>query len=490
MNTLVVVTHPKDWPLKIQNVEVVPARSYLMDSQFDLMRRAKVFNLCRHYKYQSFGYYVSLLAEARGHKSIPTVMTMQDIRTPAMVRIASDDLMDKIQKSLAKIQSKKFILSIYFGQNVAKRHVRLATALFKQFPAPFLQATFVRNHQWELHNITAIPFSAIPDEHKDFVYAAAESFFSRGSLRFANRLNHTRFDLAILWDPTDITCPSDRVAIEHFTKAATELGFAVEVISKEDYGRLAEFDGLFIRATTAVNHYTYRFSRRAQAEGLIVIDDPISILRCTNKVYLADLLQHNGISTPRTQILHKGNIRTVIEEIGFPSILKQPDSSSSQGVEKANNREEFLTITSRLLKLSDLLIVQEFLPTDFDWRIGVLNHEPLYASKYYMAEHHWQIVKHDNASGNTDYGLFETIPVEDVPREGLKLALKAANLIGDGLYGVDLKQIGKKWYVIEVNDNPSIDSEVEDLVLKEGLYQQVMSVFLHRIELQKKVRAL
>ena len=34
-----------------------------------------------------------------------------------------------------------------------------------------------------------------------------------------------------------------------------------------------------------LDHHTYGFSRRAAAEGLLVIDDPDSILKCNNKVY-------------------------------------------------------------------------------------------------------------------------------------------------------------------------------------------------------------
>ena len=51
----------------------------------------------------------------------------------------------------------------------------------------------------------------------------------------------------------------------------------------------------------------------------------------------------------------------------------------------------------------------------------------------------------------------ETIPVELAPRQAVSATLKAANLIGDGLYGVDVKESNKKFYVIEVNDNPNID---------------------------------
>jgi glutathione synthase/RimK-type ligase-like ATP-grasp enzyme len=62
--------------------------------------------------------------------------------------------------------------------------------------------------------------------------------------------------------------------------------------------------------------------------------------------------------------------------------------------------------------------------------------------------------------------------------------LHAASLIGDGLYGVDLKQTPKGPVVIEVNDNPSIDSGVEDQVLKDQLYREIMGEFLRRLEIR------
>ncbi|WP_277619302.1 hypothetical protein [Legionella norrlandica] len=59
--------------------------------------------------------------------------------------------------------------------------------------------------------------------------------------------------------------------------------------------------------------------------------------------------------------------------------------------------------------------------------------------------------------------------------------MKSTRLIGDGLYGVDIKSHGNKYYVIEVNDNPNIDHGLEDKILGHNLYQQIMSVFLQRI---------
>jgi glutathione synthase/RimK-type ligase-like ATP-grasp enzyme len=71
--------------------------------------------------------------------------------------------------------------------------------------------------------------------------------------------------------------------------------------------------------------------------------------------------------------------------------------------------------------------------------------------------------------------------VGEAPQVVVDTAVNAARLIGDGLYGVDLKQVGDRCYVIEVNDNPNIDAGNEDGVLKDALYREVMGVFLRRI---------
>ena len=116
MPVLIVTNDPDDWPFDIANVDVVDAWSYLTESKFTVMKNAKVFNLCRSYGYQSTGYYVSLLAEARGHKPMPNITTMQDLKLPAMMRLAEEDLDDLIQKTLSPLTSDEFTLSIYFQE--------------------------------------------------------------------------------------------------------------------------------------------------------------------------------------------------------------------------------------------------------------------------------------------------------------------------------------------------------------------------------------
>jgi len=484
MRNLIIVDNPQNWPLQIPEVEVISSRTYLTDPQFSKQRRVRVYNLCRSYRYQRVGYYVSLLAEARGHQPLPGVMAIQDLKSRTIVRITSDDLDDLIQKSFSSIQSSHFTLSIYFGKNVAKRYDRLSQQLFSQFQAPLLRAEFVRSKQgWVLQSVNPIAAGEIPDEHRPFVVEQARRFFDRPR-RIDAKKENPRYDLAILRDPKEAFPPSDERAIQKFIKAAENLGFYVEEIGKQDYGRLAEFDALFIRETTNVNHYTYRFARRAEAEDLVVIDDPESILRCTNKVFLSELLTQLGISAPKTITISEETKDRVSKELGFPCILKQPDSSFSQGVVKADNREGLERAFVTLFSSSDLLVAQEFMPTEFDWRVGILNEEVLYVCKYFMARKHWQIYERNGK--RTYSGKAECIPVEETPPPVIQTALKAANAIGRGFYGVDLKETNGKVYVIEVNDNPSIDSGFEDAVLKDELYDRIMKVILDRIEQQKE----
>jgi glutathione synthase/RimK-type ligase-like ATP-grasp enzyme len=486
MQNLIVVENTRRWPLAMSGVQIVAAKEYLTDPRFSELRGAKVFNLCRTYGYQSVGYYVSLLAAARGHKPMPSVETIQDLRLSPLVRMVSEDLDAMIQRTLAPLKSGRFMLSIYFGRNLAKRYDRLSSELFNQFPVPFLRAEFTWTDKWQLERIRPIATGEIPDPHRPFVIEQAERYFGRRA-RSRSRQKY-RYDMAILVNAEEDDPPSDAPALRRFAAAAREQGIDVTQIGRDDYGRLAEFDALFIRETTQVNHHTYRFSRRAWAEDMVVIDDPESIVRCTNKVYLSELFARHHVAAPKTLVVHRDNVPEVERVIGFPCVLKEPDSSFSRGVAKASDPVELRARLDALFKKSELIIAQAFVPSEFDWRIGVLAGHALYACKYYMADGHWQIQTTD-ARGRKRFGRVQTLPVEEAPPRVVRLALRCTRLIGDGLYGVDLKERNGRVMVMEVNDNPSIEAGVEDAVLKEELYRAIMRVFRERLDARGLSRA-
>ncbi len=481
---VIVVDHPRDWSAYLPADLLMSASDYIARVGLADGETVKVTNLCRSYRYLEIGYYVSLLAEARGHRAIPSVRTTLELSRKAIYELETDDLDAELQKQLKKRQETVIRFAIYFGRASDPDQQDLADELFERFPCPMLEVELRRNGKWNLHHVRPGNLSTLKGAEQERLAQALLTFLGQ---RWRNPRPRTvsRYDLAILHKTDDRLAPSNARALRNFIKAGKKLGVDVELIERKDYSRLPEYDALFIRETTSIDHHTFRFAKKAEAEGMVVIDDPTSILRCTNKVYLAELLRTNRIKAPRTLVLQQD--RKPGDEDGFeyPIVLKIPDGAFSLGVYKAQNPAEFKEISTRLFRESDLILAQEYLYTDFDWRIGILNRKPLYACQYFMSKSHWQIFKHKDGGGYSE-GDAHTLPIEEVPKAVLQTALKAANLIGDGLYGVDLKQNERGVFVIEVNDNPNLDAGIEDLVLKDKLYQDIIAEFVRRLELQRQ----
>jgi len=291
-----------------------------------------------------------------------------------------------------------------------------------------------------------------------------------------------KFWMAILFDEDEKHPPSDKETIRKFIKTAKDTGISAEIITKHDFASLLEYDSLFIRETTAINHHTYRMAHKAESEGIPVLDDPQSIIRCCNKVFLHELLNSKKVPTPATRIIDRRFDKQLAQEVEYPVVLKIPDESFSRGMVKAETPEKFERGARELLKNSEIILVQEFVKSDFDWRVGVLNNEPIYACKYFMAKGHWQIYNHSSKTLDDLYGDYKAYAISDTPKDVVSVALKAARLIGDGFYGVDLKATENGIYVMEVNDNPSIDAQVEDGVLGDKLYKIIMDHFRYLME--------
>ncbi|TPQ29921.1 RimK family protein [Methylomonas koyamae] len=486
-STLLVVDNLSDWNPYYPSEQVVSFETYLAMEQSDPDQRVRVINLCSSYSYLSDGYYCSLLAEARNHHVIPSVKIINDLGKNALYRLQLEDLNQPLARALKhQHQTGEYRLYSYFGTTPEPAFQELARLLFERFACPILEITLSLEQQWQITDLKAVSPSQL-DDTMQTLFAEALDRFSKKVWRKSRARKNARFDLAILINPAEALPPSNRGALKKFIAVGRQMGVDVELITHNHYGRLPEFDGLFIRETTAIDHHTYRFAKKAEAEGLVVIDDPTSILRCANKVYLADLFRTHKVPSPKTWILHKGNTEHLdkLEAIaGFPVVIKVPDGSFSRGIVKVNNRAELETKVGELFEQSALLLAQEFLYTDFDWRIGIFNHKALYACRYFMVKNHWQIYRH--GTNRTDSGNFATLPTFEVPKPVLDAALKATQPIGNGLYGVDVKEINGKGYVIEVNDNPSIDSGVEDKYLGEELYRAIIGELLRRMENRSK----
>ncbi len=481
--TLIVVDKLKDWEPFYPSEQVVSFKAYLEGGMDSGAGRVQVINLCKGYRYLADGYYCSLLAEARGHHVIPSVQVLNDLGRRALYRLQLDTLAQSLERALSGHRKEGCIrIMSYFGTTTEPAYRDLVRKLFELMPCPVLEIDLRYRHGWEVAALRAVSPQDLDDEAQT-AFAEALDRYSRQVWRRARKRRRYRYDMAILVNPEEQLPPSDSGALKRFIRAGRELGIDVELIKKRDYLRLTEYDALFIRETTAIDHHTYRFARKAEAEGLVVVDDPVSILRCTNKVYLADLFRTRKVPAPRSRILYRNSpalVEQLESEFGYPVVIKVPDGSFSRGVIKVHDRAELKATLKDLFRKSALLLAQEFFYTEFDWRIGIFNNTPLYACRYYMVRNHWQIYRHGGPQ--TDSGQFDTLPIADAPRDVLNAALAATRPIGNGLYGVDVKEKDGKGYVIEVNDNPSIERGIEDRHLGTELYRQIMGEFLRRME--------
>lgn len=481
---LIIIDQPDDWAPYYPTASLVTAQEFLTRNELG-QKGQLVFNLCSDMDYMSSGYYCSLLAEARGAKVMPSVKTLNDLSNyehDSLIRIKAARNPKLPAGNPTASDQTDIVLQVFFGKCQQTEWLPLARTFFEEYMAPILK---LRIRAGSPPNVESVELGKLHDlsDTEQTLFANSLDVFSRKVWPRPRRGKNYRYDLAILHNPQDKLAPSNPRALRNFVKAGNDLGLQVEMIQAEDFSRIAEFDALFIRETTAVTNHTYRFAKRAEREGLVVIDSPTAILRCTNKVFLKELLESHRIATPRSRmLLASDNLppEQILDGLGAPVVLKIPDGSFSIGVELARDAQELGSALERLFGQSSILLAQEYLPTEFDWRIGVLDGRPIYACKYFMARGHWQIYKHTAHQHRS--GESESIGVSKVPRGVLQIAARACRLIGDGFFGVDIKEFRGEPVIIEVNDNPSIDAGVEDEYLGEELYRIIMGDFLRRLD--------
>lgn len=522
---IAVVSHADDARGLPEGIAVAADR-YLEGGDALAAPGAVVVNLCRSWKYGSKGYYVSLLADARGQHPIPSVdvsegfadayglfRTLQEAGVPtvdpeemrARRRAASksaspDDEGDedeaprafpvpcvRVQEQgastlrLATDEETAETL-VFLGSAADTRFRNTALSVYREWPAPVLRLQLVREEgEWKVTALAPVPPHRLSSEDRQRLcesLADHKRIVRRGT---EPPREERRASLAVLHDPDDAFSPSSPETLDRLERVAARRNVHVRRIGLDELHKLPEYDALWIRALTGVSEPAFQFALRAEALGMPVVDDSQSIIRCGNKVFLEELLRREGIPTPRTRIVTRHTPWEQVAELGAPLVIKLPDGSFSAAVHKVSTRDEFRRRADDMFRRSPLIIAQEFLPTDYDWRITVLDGRLLFACKYHMARGHWQI-RTETPGGKERYGRVEAVPRGDAPRDVVEAALKAAALIGDGLYGVDLKETPDGPVVIEINDNPNLDVGYDDAADGASIYEDLVDFFVRRIE--------
>ncbi|MFZ5979650.1 MAG: ATP-grasp domain-containing protein [Candidatus Zixiibacteriota bacterium] len=289
--------------------------------------------------------------------------------------------------------------------------------------------------------------------------------------------------LGIYVERYTISSSDEMNALMRLSQVARKLGHRADFIFRPDIYKIPDYDAVFIRALTDPLNSAYVVARTAEMHGVKVIDDPNSIRICCDKVNMYHRMVKGEVPIPETRIVNRRDIcaqqaRQLFRELGSPVVLKAPNSSFSMYVEQASTVEGFLEVAHHFVRRADRIVVQQFVRSAFDWRVGVLGGEPLYVCQYVIPKRRWKILTY-TPEGRTIYGAIKGMPLDKAPAGLIECAVKAAGAVGSGLYGVDLKQTENGYVVIEVNDNPTINAGDEDRANGE-LYERLIRYLLSK----------
>lgn len=275
--------------------------------------------------------------------------------------------------------------------------------------------------------------------------------------------------------------PSGASALQQFAEAANLAGLRVEMWDI-DSGSAPPAEGAFLRTYTEVGNAAYRLAVEFEESDRPVIDAPESIRRGCNKIFQTLGFQRAGVPTPGTAVAFSADqlSRAAGELGGWPIVVKHPGGAFCDGIYLATSAAELETFAGPILAQAGGVVLQRFEPTSHDWRIGVLGGRPLYAARYGMAAGSWRLC--DREGGGETWG--EAFPARlcDAPPGVIAAAVSAAKVMGNSLWGVDVKLLPSGPAVIEVNDNPDLD-EAETCIPEARVWEKLAAWFsgeLHR----------
>jgi hypothetical protein len=244
----------------------------------------RLLNFCRTGRYQGRGYYVSLVAQARGHRPLPEVKTVEYLKSESYVRELATELEPLVQE-LRHDESDRFELNVYLGRDPAGRHQALAEQIFAGVRAPLLQALFVRaDGRWQARVGPVDQCRRHSPPHRQCLLDAVQAFVAEGSVPEGAAHAQGR---APARDPLDPKEP---------LKASNE-GALQNVPPRRAHGRTRCRAGLPRRVGSACpnsmrssaarvrrSRHHLRVRAPGRSAGHAGRDDPESILKCVNKV--------------------------------------------------------------------------------------------------------------------------------------------------------------------------------------------------------------
>jgi len=183
---------------------------------------------------------------------------------------------------------------------------------------------------------------------------------------------------------------------------------------------------------------------RLHRQGMMVINPPLSIERSVNKYCTLALLEENGLPVPRTAVTEsQQEAIKAFHELGCDIVIKPVFGSRGIGSTRISDPDVATRIFRALAFYHNVIYLQEFVPHGFsDIRAFVVGKRVIAAMRR----------KAETWKTNVSLGA-KPEPIQ-LDNELESLAVKATEIIGCKIAGVDILESQKGPLIIELNSQP------------------------------------
>ncbi len=216
-------------------------------------------------------------------------------------------------------------------------------------------------------------------------------------------------------------------------------------------GRALDFDAIIPRIGAANTFYGAAVVRQFEMKGVLSANPSVAISKSRDKLWSMQLLAHAEVHMPVTGFAHATkDIDGLMEVVGgAPVVIKLLEGTQGMGVVLAETRKAAESVIGAFRQLDANILVQEFIEeaAGADIRVLVVGDEAVAAMRRQGAPGEFRSNLHRG-------GTAQAIELTDVERV---TAVRAAQVMGLNVAGVDLLQADDGPMVLEVNSSPGLE---------------------------------
>ncbi len=211
-------------------------------------------------------------------------------------------------------------------------------------------------------------------------------------------------------------------------------------------------DAVIPRIGASITFYGVAVVRQLEQMGVFCANESQAIARSRDKLRALQVLSRHRIGMPPTEFVRaKADILPAIERLGgAPVILKVLEGTQGIGVILADTAKVAEAVIEAFQSAKQNLLIQKFVKESKgkDIRAFVVGSRVVAAMRRSAS-------RSDEFRSNVHLGA--TVSKVDLPREYQETAIKAAQIVGLNIAGVDMLETSQGPAIMEVNSSPGLE---------------------------------